>query len=64
MTEDFEVGTGSLRRLIHFLIVGGVHGLFVLGSSSEKGKFTNAIVTQTSAIGCLGTTGRTSGRTT
>jgi 4-hydroxy-tetrahydrodipicolinate synthase len=41
MTEDFEVDTESLTRLIHFLIEGGVHGLFVLGSTGESVFLTN-----------------------
>jgi 4-hydroxy-tetrahydrodipicolinate synthase len=35
MTEDFEVDTASLERLIGFLLDAGVHGLFMLGSTSE-----------------------------
>ncbi len=35
MTEDFEVDTASLERLISFLLDAGVHGLFMLGSTSE-----------------------------
>lgn len=35
MTEDFEVDTTSLERLIGFLLDAGVHGLFMLGSTSE-----------------------------
>jgi 4-hydroxy-tetrahydrodipicolinate synthase len=33
--EDFTVDTASLHREIDFQLDGGVHGLFVLGSSSE-----------------------------
>ncbi len=35
LTEDFEVDTASLERLIVFLLDAGVHGLFMLGSTSE-----------------------------
>lgn len=42
MTEDFEVDAPSLRRLIDFQIAAGVHGLFVLGSTSETVFLTNA----------------------
>lgn len=35
MTEGFAVDEESLRRLIAFLIEGGVSGLFMLGSTSE-----------------------------
>ena len=41
MTEDFEVDTASLRRLVAFLIEGGVDGLFILGSTSESVFLTN-----------------------
>jgi 4-hydroxy-tetrahydrodipicolinate synthase len=33
--EDFRVDTDSLRRAIDFQLAAGVHGLFILGSSSE-----------------------------
>lgn len=35
LTPDNEVDTASLVRLVDHLVTGGVHGLFVLGSSSE-----------------------------
>jgi 4-hydroxy-tetrahydrodipicolinate synthase len=35
LTPDREVDTASLTRLVDHLLEGGVHGLFVLGSSSE-----------------------------
>lgn len=35
LTPDLQVDLRSLERLIDFLLEGGVHGLFVLGSSSE-----------------------------
>lgn len=35
LTEDFQVDTASLVRLLDHLLDGGVDGLFVLGSSSE-----------------------------
>src|SRR5690606_39863485 len=34
---DGEVDTASLARLLEHLIAGGVHGVFILGSSSEIG---------------------------
>jgi 4-hydroxy-tetrahydrodipicolinate synthase len=36
LTEDQEVDTASLARLLTFLLEGGVHGVFVLGSTSES----------------------------
>ncbi|PVX81145.1 dihydrodipicolinate synthase family protein [Paraburkholderia unamae] len=35
LTTDMEVDAPSLRRVVRHLIDGGVHGLFILGSSSE-----------------------------
>ncbi|MFD3519785.1 dihydrodipicolinate synthase family protein [Streptomyces sp. NPDC058653] len=35
LTPDHEVDTASLVRLVDHLLTAGVHGLFVLGSSSE-----------------------------
>lgn len=35
LSPDFEVDTASLIRLVDHLLAGGVHGLFVLGSTSE-----------------------------
>lgn len=40
-TKDFDVDETSLRRLINHLIDGGVHGLFVLGSTSEVAYLTD-----------------------
>ncbi|NBU94071.1 MAG: dihydrodipicolinate synthase family protein, partial [Actinobacteria bacterium] len=40
-TADYEVDERSLRRLINHLIDGGVHGLFVLGSTSEVAYLTD-----------------------
>src|SRR5690606_30920473 len=37
---DGEVDTASLARLLEHLIAGGVHGVFILGSSSEIGAMT------------------------
>src|SRR5579875_1010699 len=42
MTERFEVDEASLRRLIAFLLDGGVSGLFMLGSTSEAVFLTDA----------------------
>lgn len=35
LTESYEVDYGSLTRVVENLLDGGVHGLFVLGSSGE-----------------------------
>src|SRR4051795_8349549 len=35
LTQDFKVDYPSFTRVIENLIAGGVHGLFVLGSTSE-----------------------------
>jgi 4-hydroxy-tetrahydrodipicolinate synthase len=35
LTADMQVDAPSLRRVVRHLIDGGVHGLFILGSSSE-----------------------------
>ncbi len=40
-TSDYEVDEKSLRRLVNHLIEGGVHGLFVLGSTSEVAYLTD-----------------------
>jgi 4-hydroxy-tetrahydrodipicolinate synthase len=40
-TEAGEVDVPSLERLIAFLLDGGVHGLFMLGSTSETAILTN-----------------------
>ena len=40
-TADYEVDEKSIRRLINHLIDGGVHGLFVLGSTSEVAYLTD-----------------------
>ena len=40
-TADYEVDEKSLRKLINHLIDGGVHGLFVLGSTSEVAYLTD-----------------------
>ncbi len=41
LTADGDVDTGSLGRLIDFLIDGGVDGLFTLGSTSEVAFLTD-----------------------
>jgi 4-hydroxy-tetrahydrodipicolinate synthase len=41
-TEDNEVDVPSLERLITFLLDGGVHGLFMLGSTGEMACLTDA----------------------
>ena len=38
---DYEVDEQSLRKLINHLIDGGVHGLFILGSTSEVAYLTD-----------------------
>ncbi|MDE1179340.1 dihydrodipicolinate synthase family protein [Paraburkholderia sp.] len=35
LTPDMQIDEASLRRVVRHLIDGGVHGLFILGSSSE-----------------------------
>lgn len=35
LNEDFSVDRASLRKVVRHLLGGGVHGLFVLGSTSE-----------------------------
>lgn len=40
-TKDYEVDEKSLRRLLNHLIDGGVHGLFILGSTSEVAYLTD-----------------------
>jgi 4-hydroxy-tetrahydrodipicolinate synthase len=35
LTNDFQVDEASLRRVVRHLLKGGVHGLFLLGSTSE-----------------------------
>lgn len=41
-TEDYSIDESSLRRLVRHLLAGGVHGLFVLGSTSEVAFLTDA----------------------
>lgn len=41
LTPDREVDVPSLIRLVDHLVEGGVHGLFVLGSSSEAAYLTD-----------------------
>ncbi|MER6342911.1 dihydrodipicolinate synthase family protein [Streptomyces sp. NPDC001595] len=41
LTPDREVDVGSLRRLLDHLTSAGVHGLFVLGSTSEAAYLTD-----------------------
>ena len=35
LTPDGDLDTASLERLVGYLLDGGVHGLFALGSTSE-----------------------------
>lgn len=42
LNADYSVDEKSLRRLVNHLIDGGVHGLFVLGSTSEVAYLTDA----------------------
>lgn len=35
LTQDFQVDEKSLRKVVRHLVDGGVHGLFLLGSTSE-----------------------------
>ena len=41
-TSDYKVDEKSLRNLINHLIDGGVHGLFILGSTSEVAYLTDS----------------------
>ncbi|GEC05958.1 dihydrodipicolinate synthase family protein [Streptomyces spinoverrucosus] len=52
LTPDREVDVRSLLRLVDHLVAGGVHGLFVLGSTSEAAFLTDrqrALVVETVA---------------
>ncbi|MFG3661131.1 dihydrodipicolinate synthase family protein [Streptomyces sp. NPDC047706] len=52
LTPDREVDVRSLLRLVDHLVAGGVHGLFVLGSTSEAAYLTDrqrALVVETVA---------------
>ena len=40
-TPDYEVDEKSLRKLLNHLMDGGVHGLFILGSTSEVAYLTD-----------------------
>ena len=40
-TADYQVDEKSLRKLLNHLIDGGVHGLFILGSTSEVAYLTD-----------------------
>ncbi|MEV7283890.1 dihydrodipicolinate synthase family protein [Streptomyces sp. NPDC093252] len=42
LTPEGEVDVRSLERLVDHLVAGGVHGLFVLGSTSEAAYLTDA----------------------
>lgn len=42
LTGDYEVDVPSLERLIAFLLGNGVHGVFMLGSTSETATLTDA----------------------
>ncbi|MET8824707.1 dihydrodipicolinate synthase family protein [Streptomyces sp. NPDC004610] len=42
LTPEGEVDVPSLERLVDHLVAGGVHGLFVLGSTSEAAYLTDA----------------------
>ena len=35
LTADFRIDYGSFKRVLEHLLAGGVHGLFILGSTSE-----------------------------
>lgn len=41
-TEDGEIDVPSLERLLRYLMDGGVHGLFVLGSTAEMAALSDA----------------------
>lgn len=42
LTEEYEIDVPSLERLIRFQLDAGVHGLFMLGSTSETAAITDA----------------------
>lgn len=42
LTSSYEIDVASLRRLVEFQIDAGIHGLFVLGSTSEGVFLTDA----------------------
>src|SRR3954468_15162008 len=42
LTTSYDVDVPSLKRLINFLLESGVHGLFMLGSTSESALLTNS----------------------
>ena len=42
MTKDYKVNIPALRKLIDFLIDGGVHGIFAIGTTGEFYALTNA----------------------
>lgn len=42
LTDAGDVDTASLRRLVDYLIEGGVHGIFALGSTGEFALLTDA----------------------
>lgn len=56
-TENDEVDVESLERVVRFLLDGGVHGLFALGSTSEAALLTDqqrATVIETIVTGAAG----------
>ena len=42
LTKDYKVNFPALRKLIDFLITGGVHGIFAIGTTGEFYALTNA----------------------
>ena len=42
LTKDYKVNIPALRKLIDFLIDGGVHGIFAIGTTGEFYALTNA----------------------
>ena len=42
MTKDYKVNIPALRKLIDYLIDGGVHGIFAIGTTGEFYALTNA----------------------
>ena len=41
MTKDFKVNIPALRKLIDYMIDGGVHGIFAIGTTGEFYALTN-----------------------
>ena len=58
MTEEHEVDVASLQRLIAFLLDAGVHGIFLLGSTSETVLLTDRQRATVLEVGIAAVAGR------